>query len=46
MTTLSTFEGVVADPAAKVTHRVSPADTVSQTMTMAWRATKKMRRNP
>jgi len=29
-----------------VTHRVSPADTVSQTMTMAWRATKKMRRNP
>ena len=37
---------VVADPAAKVTHRVSPADTVSQTMTMAWRATKKMRRNP
>jgi ABC-2 type transport system permease protein len=46
MTTLSTFEGAVADPAAKVTHRVSPADTVSQTMTMAWRATKKMRRNP
>jgi ABC-2 type transport system permease protein len=46
MTTLSTFEGVVADPAAEVTHRVSPADTVSQTMTMAWRATKKMRRNP
>jgi len=46
MTTLSTFEGIVADPAAKVTHRVSPADTVSQTMTMAWRATKKMRRNP
>ncbi len=37
---------LVADPAAKVTHRVSPADTVSQTMTMAWRATKKMRRNP
>ena len=36
----------MADPAAKVTHRVSPADTVSQTMTMAWRATKKMRRNP
>ena len=46
MTTLSTFEGFVADPAAEVTHRVSPADTVSQTMTMAWRATKKMRRNP
>ena len=46
MTTLSTFEGVVSDPAVKVTHRVSPADTVSQTMTMAWRATKKMRRNP
>jgi ABC-2 type transport system permease protein len=26
--------------------RVTVADTVSQTMTMAWRATKKMRRNP
>ena len=45
-TTLSTLDGFVADPAARVTHRVSPADTVSQTMTMAWRATKKMRRNP
>ncbi len=45
-TTLSPLDGFVADPAARVTHRVSPADTVSQTMTMAWRATKKMRRNP
>ena len=27
-------------------HRVSPADAFSQTMTMAWRATMKMRRNP
>jgi ABC-2 type transport system permease protein len=45
-TTLSPADGFVADPATTVTHRVSPADTVSQTMTMAWRATKKMRRNP
>ena len=34
------------DPAATVRHRVSPADAFSQTMTMAWRATMKMRRNP
>ncbi len=45
MTTLSTSKGHV-DPAAIVRHRVSPADAISQTMTMAWRATKKMRRNP
>ncbi|MCW2759248.1 MAG: hypothetical protein JWO46_2994, partial [Nocardioidaceae bacterium] len=41
MTTMTT-----ADPAALVRHRVSPADTVSQTLTMAWRSTKKMQRNP
>jgi ABC-2 type transport system permease protein len=29
-----------------VTERVSPRDTLSQTLSMAWRATKKMRRNP
>lgn len=29
-----------------VTDRVSTRDTVSQTLSMAWRATKKMRRNP
>ena len=34
------------DPAATVRHRVSPADAFGQTMTMAWRATMKMRRNP
>jgi len=34
------------DPAALVRHRVSPADAFGQTMTMAWRATMKMRRNP
>ena len=28
------------------TDRLSPAETVSQTLSMAWRATKKMRRNP
>lgn len=41
MTTMTQLE-----PAATVRHRVSPADTFSQTMTMAWRATMKMRRNP
>ncbi|HEX2895651.1 MAG TPA: ABC transporter permease [Marmoricola sp.] len=34
------------DPAARTDVRPSLADTLSQTMTMAWRATKKMRRNP
>ena len=39
----------IIDPAAVVarTHpRVTIADTISQTLTMAWRALKKMRRNP
>ena len=35
-----------AGPLAGVGLRVSPRETLSQTMTMAWRATKKMRRNP
>jgi daunorubicin/doxorubicin transport system permease protein len=35
-----------ADPLAGVRPHVSPRDALSQTMTMAWRATMKMRRNP
>jgi ABC-2 type transport system permease protein len=35
-----------ANPAATVRHRVSVQEAVSQTLSMAWRATKKMRRNP
>jgi ABC-2 type transport system permease protein len=46
MTTLTTFDSTMLNPAADVRHRVSIQETVSQTMTMAWRATKKMRRNP
>src|SRR6195952_5431084 len=41
MTTMTS----TAERAAGLPHRVSIADTVSQTMTMAWRATWKMRRN-
>jgi ABC-2 type transport system permease protein len=39
----------VVDPATAVARarpRVSPAETISQTFSMAWRALKKMRRNP
>jgi ABC-2 type transport system permease protein len=36
----------VEDIVARTTPRNSMSDTVSQTMTMAWRALKKMRRNP
>ncbi len=42
-------EHPVVDPAAAVARtrpRVTIADTVSQTLSMAWRALKKMRRNP
>ena len=50
MTTLTTFDTsldtVGDDPVAGVRHRVSVQETVSQTLMMAWRATKKMRRNP
>ena len=35
---------VLADPAS-LPRRVSPVDALTQTMVMAWRATKKMRRN-
>jgi ABC-2 type transport system permease protein len=34
------------DVAARTTERVSLRETISQTVAMAWRATKKMRRNP
>lgn len=42
MTTLTTL---TSDPTARISVRVSPAEAFGQTMTMAWRATKKMRRN-
>ncbi|BCJ37784.1 transport permease protein [Actinocatenispora thailandica] len=35
-----------ADRVAAARRRISPREVVSQTMTMAWRALKKMRRNP
>jgi ABC-2 type transport system permease protein len=44
MTTLTTPPA--RDLLAGVRPSVSVRDTISQTMTMAWRATKKMRRNP
>jgi ABC-2 type transport system permease protein len=34
------------DVAARTTARITLRDTISQTLSMAWRATKKMRRNP
>ena len=52
MTTLTpttpspTVDAAAVDPAASVRHRVSVSETLGQTMSMAWRATKKMRRNP
>ncbi|HET9420306.1 MAG TPA: ABC transporter permease [Nocardioides sp.] len=49
MSTMTT-EANRVDPALPVeydvTDRVSPVETVNQTLSMAWRATKKMRRNP
>jgi ABC-2 type transport system permease protein len=47
MTTITTTPDPTYDwdPAAGLPTHVSVADTVSQTMTMAWRATLKMRRN-
>ena len=49
MSTLTT-EAPRVDPALAVdydvTDRLSPVETLSQTLSMAWRATKKMRRNP
>ena len=35
-----------ADPVAATRPRLTPAETVEQTLSMAWRAAKKMRRNP
>ena len=46
MTTMTQTTMTQTDPAATARRRVSTADAVSQTMTMAWRATMKMRRNP
>jgi ABC-2 type transport system permease protein len=46
---LTAVRNPIGDPMDLVAHtkpRATLADTVSQTMTMAWRATKKMRRNP
>ncbi|MBO0844295.1 MAG: ABC transporter permease [Nocardioides sp.] len=42
MTALTT---ALRDPSATLPRRVSPRATVSQTLTLAWRATMKMRRN-
>ena len=36
----------VAAAVARTRHHATPAETVSQTLSMAWRALKKMRRNP
>src|SRR3954464_7463143 len=44
MNTFAAVEGAVA--VAGTRPRPTPADTVSQTLSMAWRALKKMRRNP
>ena len=42
MTALTT---ALRNPAEGLSTRVGPRETVSQTMTLAWRATMKMRRN-
>jgi ABC-2 type transport system permease protein len=49
MTTLTTESTSVTTPPLdtyEISDRVSTRETLSQTMSMAWRATKKMRRNP
>lgn len=49
MTTLTptlTTRDLTVDPAAGTRPHVSIGETVSQTLSMAWRATKKMQRNP
>jgi ABC-2 type transport system permease protein len=50
MTTLlapvTTTDRTTTDPARVLAPRVSLRDTLAQTFAMAWRATKKMRRNP
>jgi ABC-2 type transport system permease protein len=45
MTTITTTTGTRAFDTSVLPHQVSLADTVQQTLTMAWRATLKMRRN-
>lgn len=48
MSTLTTDTRLDPAPLVEydVAERVSPAETLNQTLSMAWRATKKMRRNP
>lgn len=46
MTTLLEAQPIVRPETRDLAPRVSLRDTVSQTLSMAWRATKKMRRNP
>lgn len=49
MSTITAEPPRVVDPAVAVAQtrpRTTPAETVSQTLSMAWRALKKMRRNP
>ena len=36
----------LADPTVGIRHHIGPGEAFAQTMTMAWRATMKMRRNP
>jgi len=45
MTTIATSTGTRTPDISALPHQVSLADTVQQTLTMAWRATLKMRRN-
>jgi ABC-2 type transport system permease protein len=42
---MTALTSALRDPGEGLSRRVSPRDTVSQTLTMAWRATMKMRRN-
>ncbi|RLV50305.1 ABC transporter permease [Nocardioides mangrovicus] len=44
--TTHTYGMTALDPAADVRRHISLSDTVSQTLTMAWRSYKKMMRNP
>jgi ABC-2 type transport system permease protein len=43
---IATFKVDPREAVARTHPRATPADTVRQTLVMAWRATKKMRRNP
>jgi ABC-2 type transport system permease protein len=42
----TTADAAYADPVAAIRPRLTAAEVLSQTLTMAWRALKKMRRNP